>query len=89
MKFFMDNGIEMLKEKGMGIVDNLVIGRLMLDNIYKFILENDDPKAKSIFVSCTNLAVLSVLEKVRLKLNKPIISSNLASLWGALKIIKE
>lgn len=65
MKFFMDNNIEMLKEKGMGIVDNLVIGRLMLDNIYKFILENDDPRAKCIFVSCTNLAVLSVLLKIR------------------------
>lgn len=65
MRFFMDNGIEMIDEKGMGIVDNLIIGKLKLDDIYKFIIENDNPKAKCIFVSCTNLAILSVLLRVR------------------------
>ncbi len=39
------------------------------------------------FVSCTALPVLQIIEKLEKKLNKPVLSSNQALIWDTLENI--
>jgi maleate cis-trans isomerase len=45
----------------------------------------DTPDADAVFVSCTDLRALDVLEETEGALGKPVISSNQASLWAVLR----
>ena len=41
--------------------------------------------AEALFVSCTNLPALSILDKLEKKLNKVVLSSNQVLIWDTLK----
>ena len=43
--------------------------------------------ADVLFISCTALPVLDIIEKLEKKLNKPVLSSNQALIWDALEKI--
>ena len=45
--------------------------------------------AEALFVSCTALPVLNIINKLEKKLNKPVVSSNQALIWDSLMIISE
>ncbi|MFQ5819925.1 MAG: maleate cis-trans isomerase [Candidatus Heimdallarchaeota archaeon] len=80
--FFEENNLPVIAHHGMGIIKDLEIGKVLPEDIYNFVVEKDEEKAKSVFVSCTNLRVLNVLTRLRKTLNKPIVTSNLASMWA-------
>jgi len=86
--FFEENNLPVVAQHGMGIIKDLEIGKVLPEDIYNFVVENDEEKAKSVFVSCTNLRVLSVLTRLRKTLNKPIVTSNLASMWAVCRHLK-
>jgi maleate isomerase len=46
----------------------------------------DRPEAEAVFLSCTNLRTLDVLEGLAQDLGKPVVSSNLATMWHALRL---
>ena len=54
----------------------------LLDGIDKINLENVD----GLFVSCTALKILEILEKVEQKFNTTVISSNQAIIWDCLRL---
>jgi len=41
--------------------------------------------AEAVFLSCTNLPALSILDKLEKKLNKVVLSSNQVLIWDTLK----
>ena len=43
--------------------------------------------ADALFVSCTALPVLNIIDKLEKKLNKPVLSSNQTLIWDSLEII--
>ncbi len=47
----------------------------------------DRPEAQAVFISCSNLRTLDIIEKLERDLGKPVITSNQASLWGMLRLI--
>ncbi len=85
--FFESNGIEVIAEKGLGIVSSAEIGRLNSEAVYDLAVEADRPEAEVVLLSCTNLRTFDVLERLEKRLGKPVISSNQASLWSVLKIL--
>jgi len=85
--FFESNGIEVIAEKGLGIVSSAEIGRLSSAAAHQLAMEADRPEAEAILLSCTNLRTFDVLEKLENRLGKPVISSNQASLWSTLEIL--
>ena len=85
--FFESNGIEVIVEKGLGIVSSAEIGKLSPAAAHQLAMEADRPEAEAILLSCTNLRTFDVLEKLEKHLGKPVISSNQASLWKTLKIL--
>ena len=43
--------------------------------------------ADALFISCTALPVLNIIEKLERKINKPVLSSNQALIWETLENI--
>jgi len=43
--------------------------------------------ADALFISCTALPVLNIIDKLEKKLNKPVLSSNQALIWDSLESI--
>jgi maleate isomerase len=51
--------------------------------------ENDKPAADGIFLSCTNTRQIEAIADIETQLGKPVINSNQAVLWGAVKRLKQ
>jgi maleate cis-trans isomerase len=47
--------------------------------------ENDRPEADGIFLSCTNTRQIEAIADIEQMLGKPVVNSNQAVLWGAVK----
>ena len=47
--------------------------------------ENDRPDADGIFLSCTNTRQIEAIADIERELGKPVVNSNQAVLWGAVK----
>jgi maleate isomerase len=64
------------------------VQEVSLDTIYQLALEVDTPQAEAVFISCTGLKTLPIIEKLEKKLDKLVFSSNTATFWDAMKILK-
>jgi len=85
--FLEANGIEVLAAHGLGMVDNLAVGRLGSDSAYELARRIDRPDAEAIVLACTNWKTMDAIERLERELGKPVISTTQASLWAALRII--
>ena len=50
--------------------------------------ENNKPEADGIFLSCTNTRQIEAIADIERELGKPVVNSNQAVLWGAVKRLK-
>lgn len=85
--FLEANGIDVLAAQGLGMVDNLAVGRLGSDSAYELARRIDRPDAEAIVLACTNWKTMDAIEQLERELGKPVISTTQASLWAALKMI--
>jgi len=85
-RFLEENGFKVLKMKGLGIVKNVEIGKQPPQTALKLAEEVYTPEAEAIFISCTNFRTIEVIKTLEEKLKIPVISSNTASLWAALRV---
>lgn len=85
--FLEANGIEVLSAEGLGIVDNLAVGRLGGDSAYELARRIDRPDAEAIVLACTNWKTMDAIERLERELGKPVVSTTQASLWAALRVI--
>ena len=84
LAFLQANGFQVTALYGMGLIDNIDIGKVEPAAVRRMVLENDHLGADVIFLSCTNLRTFEVISPLSKALGIPVISSNQASLWGAL-----
>lgn len=49
--------------------------------------EVDRPGAQAVFISCSNLRTLEIVESLEQALGKPVVTSNQASMWGMLRLV--
>jgi maleate isomerase len=77
-------GIRVSSMKGLGLVNNLEIGRTdqtTVEELVRTVADSED----IVFISCTNLPTISLIKKLEEELQRPIVTSNQASLWAALR----
>jgi maleate isomerase len=86
-KFLEASGISVLDARGLGLVDNLVVGRLDSSTAYDLARAIDRPDAEAIVLACTNWKSMDVIDRLEQELGKPVISTTQASMWAALRII--
>ena len=71
------------------IQDDYDIGKVDQDYLYDVLSKIDLNGADALFVSCTALPVLEIIDKLEKKLNTTVLSSNQALIWDTLVKIKK
>jgi maleate isomerase len=61
--------------------------QVLPERIYRFVREIWDPSCDALFVSCTNFPVVPIIETLEEDLGVPVVTSNQATLWSALKVL--
>jgi len=84
-RFLEDSRFRVLELKGLGIEDNPTIGAQKPGTILRLARTVNRPEAQGVFISCTNLPTIGVVQKLEKDLKKPVVSSNTATLWAMLR----
>ena len=69
------------------IDSDLDIGKVNEDYLFEVLSKIDLEDSEALFVSCTALPVLSIINKLEKKLNKVVLSSNQTLIWDSLNAI--
>ncbi|MDI7247538.1 MAG: maleate cis-trans isomerase [Bacillota bacterium] len=80
-------GLEILRMKNKGIVPGLDKGYDYPSSAYRLGKELDGPDADAIFLSCTNWRTIEIIHMLEQDTGKPVISSNLSTIWACFKEI--
>jgi maleate isomerase len=82
------SGIDVLDIAGMGILKSIDMGDVEPEETYRFASEvfRKNPQADGFFISCGNLRTLECIARLEQDFGKPVITSNQAGLWHALKL---
>lgn len=88
--FLTEAGFEVLSIKGLGIGQNgpaeyRQIARVPPQVVYRHVKSADHPEAEAMLVSCTDFATLEMLPVLESELGKPVITSNQATFWSAIR----
>ncbi len=76
-----EGGYSVVKCAGMGLRENLQIGRVTPDEVVSFVESRlTGTQADCLFLSCTNWRALQAIEPLRRRLGIPVVSSNQAAI---------
>ncbi|OSP56422.1 aspartate/glutamate racemase family protein [Pseudoruegeria sp. SK021] len=84
--FFDQNGHRVMRAHCLGLEDDRDMARLTPETIIDAALAADHPDAEALFLSCTAMPALGVIDALEAQLGKPVLSSNLAGLWQVLRV---
>jgi arylmalonate decarboxylase len=98
VSFINETEIEVLEEAGFKVVsmyglelgetqeERRGIARVPPQSLHRFARHIDRPDADAIFISCTNVAGIEEIAAVEASCAKPVITSNLVTIWHALRL---
>lgn len=81
--FLREAGREVVASAYLGLTGNIF--RVRRETVLALALAADRPEAEAVFLSCTNLRTLDVLEEATQRLGKPVLSANQVTMWAALR----
>ena len=64
----------------------MAITEVTREEVYQLGRRADRVEAEGLVLSCTNMRTLDVLESLEQDLGKPVVSSNLATMWHTLQL---
>jgi maleate cis-trans isomerase len=85
--FLKDNGFDIRKIEGLHIKDVWEHAKVSPEIIYSLARKVNDPEAQALFVSCTQLRAIDIIEELERDIGKPVITAVQASLWLSLRKI--
>ncbi|MEO5740365.1 MAG: aspartate/glutamate racemase family protein, partial [Vicinamibacterales bacterium] len=87
--FLADAGLQVVSTECLGLgateEERRYIGRVPAEVAARLASRADRPEAEAVFVSCTQLPTLGVVARLEAELGKPVITSNQATFWQALR----
>ena len=87
INYFLKEGFNVVSNNYLDIAADYEIGKVDQEFLYKTLLNIDMKEADALFISCTALPVLNIIDKLEKKLNKPVLSSNQTLIWDSLESI--
>ena len=84
-RFLEASGFAVASIGGLGCVTDAEIGRLDPADAISLVERVDTPEADAIFISCTNFHCLPAIASLERQVGKPVVTSNLAGAWAALR----
>ena len=88
INYFTKENVEITELSYFDIASDLDIGKIDSQYLFDVLSKIDFKNSDALFVSCTALPVLSIIEELEKKINKIILSSNQTLIWDTLKEIK-
>lgn len=89
VEFLDENGITVTTVMGLQlgstVEERRLINRVPPEVVFRMARAVDSPQAQAIFLSCTALPTMEMLERIETALGKPVIASNPATLWHCLR----
>lgn len=85
VKFLEDSGFQVVAAKGLGIVQMNLVAKVPFDQLYALVREADRSESEAIFISCAGLRVIDYIRGLESDFQKPVVTSNQATLWMALR----
>lgn len=86
-RFLEESGFVVAEIAGLGCATDREIGRLGPDDAVALAARVDSPRGDAIFISCTNFHCVPAIAALERQHGKPVITSNLAGAWAALRRI--
>ncbi|WP_157973482.1 ectoine utilization protein EutA [Tropicimonas sp. IMCC34043] len=74
--YFADFGIDVIKAHCLGFSDDRDMARIAPDEVIAAALATDHPQAEALFLSCTALPAVPLVERIEAALGKPVLCSN-------------
>ena len=87
VEFFRKENFEVTSNSYFDISNDLDIGKVDQNYLFEVLSNMDLKDSEALFVSCTALPVLSIIDKLEKKINKIVLSSNQALIWDTLEAI--
>jgi maleate isomerase len=88
VRFLSHRGITVLRERGLGISSGLEMAAVEPQQWYREAIAMRDPAADAYFISCTTVRSTDVIEELERELGRPVVTSNQAMVWSALRSCK-
>jgi maleate isomerase len=85
VSFVQDNGVKVLNAKWLN-KGGMDIAEVSDETLYHLAREVDVPESDALFISCVDLHTIQIIEKLETDLQKPVITSNQATLWHMLRL---
>lgn len=85
-EFLLEKGFEILDIQGLNLTTGLEFGYITPAYLKKFALEIDHPEADAVFLSCSGIRALEVVDEIEAIIGKPVITSNQAQMWSSLRL---
>ena len=87
IKYFEKENFQITANAYYDISNDLDIGKVDETYLYETLVNMDLGDAEGLFISCTALPALSIIDKLEKKLNKVVFSSNQVLIWDTLQSI--
>ena len=87
IEFFKKENFSITSNSYFDIKNDIDIGKVDPEYLFEVLSQMDMKEADALFVSCTALPVLQIIDRLEKKLNKPVLSSNQALIWDTLENI--
>ena len=87
LNYFKNENFIVTSNSYFDISNDLDIGKVDPNYLYEVLCKMDLSDADALFVSCTALPALSLIDKLEKKLNKTVLSSNQVLIWDTLQNI--
>ena len=87
IKYFENENFQITANAYYDISNDLDIGKVDETYLYETLVNMDLGDAEGLFISCTALPALSIIDKLEKKLNKVVFSSNQVLIWDTLQSI--
>lgn len=84
--YFADRGLDIVGAACLGLEDDREMARVAPGTILEAAAAVDRPQAAALFLSCTALPAVGVIEALEARIGKPVVTSNQASFWWALTL---
>ena len=85
--YFKSENFEVSSNAYFDILSDTDIAKVDEDYLYETLSKMDLEDADALFISCTALPALSIIDKLEKKLNKVVLSSNQVVIWDTLQSI--
>jgi maleate isomerase len=87
IEFFKKEGFEITSNSYFDISSDIDIGKVDPEYLYEVLSNINLDGADALFISCTALPALSIIDRLEKKLEKMVLSSNQALIWETLEKI--